>query len=115
MLQVDIRSYRPDPKYGGHGLHLYPVMHLHGQMLPIFYNSPSRKFIIKAGNRWGIKISGVMRWVMRIIISNSTSMSKCLQMGDNKVVVENEEKSAVFLTEVKSSVSVKSGSAGKQN
>jgi hypothetical protein len=36
-------------------------------------------------------------------------------MRDNKVVAENEEKGAVFPTEIKSSVSVTSGSLGKQS
>jgi hypothetical protein len=36
-------------------------------------------------------------------------------MKDNKVVVVNEKKGAVFPTEFKSSVSVTSGSSGKQS
>jgi len=41
-------------------------------------------------------------------------MSKYLKMKDDKVVVENE-KGAVFPTEFKPSVSVQSGSSGKQS
>jgi hypothetical protein len=36
-------------------------------------------------------------------------------MKDNKVVVENEDKGAVFPTQFKSSVSVTNGSSGKQS
>jgi len=115
MPQANIRLDWPAPKYSGHGHHLYPIMHLYGHMVLIFSNSSHREFIMKAGTSRGIKISWVMWWITRIIISKSTSMSKYLKMKDDKVVVENEEKGAVFPTEFKSSVSVQSGSSGKQS
>lgn len=76
---------------------MYTVMLLYGHTVPIYFKVHKGNFIKKAGNRWGIKISCITSWVTRIIISNSTSISKCLKMKD-KMVIKNEEKGALFPT-----------------